>query len=79
MRLKRDDNSEVDVDYTVLSYGSVDSWMEPGDPAEVQIDLVEDANGEVEITDAERERFEQEIAEVVYAEGPSDYFEWGDE
>lgn len=71
MILKRDDGTEIDVDYTVTSYGSLDSWTDPGDPAEVEIEAVADLNGNVvELTDAERERIEQELAEIAYSEGP---------
>lgn len=72
MRRTRDDGSPIEVDYTVTSYGSLDSWSDPGDPAEVEIGEVEDMNGDlIDLSDAERERIEGEIAEIVYAEGPA--------
>ncbi len=74
MRRVRDNGDEIEVDYHVTSYGSFDSWTDPGDPAEVEIDSVEDEDGnEVELTEAERERIEQELAQIAYSEGPEPF------
>lgn len=74
MRLERDDGTPIKVDYHVVSWGSLDSWTDPGDPAEVEIDTVEDLEGNaVELTNEERERIEAQLAEIAYSEGPEPF------
>lgn len=70
MKLALDDGRTVEVDYSVTSWGSGPSWDHPGDPVEIEISLYECDGAEIEPTDAERERIEQEICEVLEREGP---------
>lgn len=63
-----------DIDYTVDSYGSMDSYMEPGDPAEITIYGIRKAGTEEKIEGSEFDRlselFEPDICMMVYQDGP---------
>lgn len=76
MDLKRDDGTPVEVEFQYKP-GSPDSWMEPGDPPEVNIMsawLKDDNAVEVVWTDAEAERWEQEIcASFEYSPSEEDF------
>ena len=66
---KRDDGSEVDVEYVVEEHGSPsNNWDDPGAPTIVSIMKAYDDQGKDvagELSDAERERIEQEIGQLI--------------
>lgn len=61
---KRDDGAEIEVEYAIEQRGYPgNGWDDAGEPTIVTIMEAFDAEGnEVELTAAERERIEQEIA-----------------
>ncbi len=71
MSYKRDDGTEVEVEHLVEERGYPgNSWDDPGQPTVITITEAFDADGnEVELTEAERQRIEEEIA-VVEDEDP---------
>ena len=62
--VKRDDGSEIEVEYSIEQRGYPgNGWDDAGEPTIVSItEAFDDGGNEVELTDAERERIEQEIA-----------------
>lgn len=65
-----DDGRSVQVDYTVSSWGSNQSWDHPGDPVEVDLDAWICGDALITPTDAEWERVAGEIIEILEREGP---------
>lgn len=68
--------TRVQVEYEVISYGSFDSWTEPGDPVEIEVQKYVDDGGEgseCEPSEQEKERIEQQICEAVWKDGPTTF------
>lgn len=74
---KRDDGTEVEVEFEVEQHGSPGNmWDDPGEPTLVAITAAEAGDKAVTLTDDERERIEQEVGAWI-DENPSDFY--GDE